>query len=169
MLSICGKISEILIFKEMLRLFPDNKIVARNQSDLKHGNSCINLLLSEVKSVFLDISKAFDKVWRKGVILKLEKNSIFGDLMNILRDFLSNIGPYTILAPLLFLIYIKDLPGDLSSNVKPFADDTFLFYVVHDINVSAGELNEGLKKISDWAFQWKMSFNPDDCKQAQEV
>ena len=158
MLSICGKISEILIFNKMFRLFPDNKIVARNQSDLKHGNSCINQLLSEVKSVFLDISKAFDKVWRKGVILKLEQNSIFGDLMNILRDFLSNIEPYTILGPLLFLIYIKDLSGDLSSNVKLFADDTFLFYVVHDINVSAGELNEGLKKNQPFKFSMEKDF-----------
>ena len=46
---------------------------------------------------------------------------------------------------------------------------TSLFSIIHDINVSAGELNEGLKKISDWAFQWKMIFNPDASKQAQEV
>ena len=46
---------------------------------------------------------------------------------------------------------------------------TSLFSIIHDINVSAGELNESLKKISDWAFQWKMIFNPDASKQAQEV
>ena len=39
----------------------------------------------------------------------------------------------------------------------------------HDIITSANELNNDLKKISDWAFQWKMSFNPDPSKQAQEV
>ena len=70
---------------------------------------------------------------------------------------------------MLFLIYINDLSDNLSSNVKLFADDTSLFSVIHDINISAGELNEDLKKISEWAFQWKMIFNPDATKQAQEV
>ena len=70
---------------------------------------------------------------------------------------------------MLFLIYVNDLPDNLSSNVKLFADDTSLFSVIHDINISAGELNEDLKKISEWAFQWKMIFNLDATKQAQEV
>ena len=71
--------------------------------------------------------------------------------------------------PLLFLIYIKDLSEGLSSNAKLFADDTSLFSVIHDSNTSALELNSDLAKINRWAFQWKMSFNPDPKKQAQEV
>ena len=55
------------------------------------------------------------------------------------------------------------------SNAKLFADDTFLFSVVHDVNTSSTVLNNDLRKISDWAIQWKMSFNPDPSKQAQEV
>ena len=47
--------------------------------------------------------------------------------------------------------------------------DTCLFSVTHDITTSANEPNNDLKKISDWAFQWKMSFNPDPSKQAQEL
>ena len=54
----------------------------------------------------------------------------------------------------------------MSSNIKLFADDTSLFSVVHDVNASARELNDDLKKINKWAFQWKMSFNPDPSKQA---
>ena len=46
---------------------------------------------------------------------------------------------------------------------------THMFPVIHQINVSAGELNEDLKKPGDWAFQWKMIFNPDVSKQGQEV
>ena len=44
-----------------------------------------------------------------------------------------------------------------------------LYSVVHDPNVSANELNHDLKLINDWAYQWKMSFNPDVNKQAVEV
>ena len=74
-----------------------------------------------------------------------------------------------ILGPLLFLIYINDLSDGLSSNAKLFADDISLFLVVPDINTSAIELNSDLRKTNDWAFQWKMTFNPDRGKQAQDV
>ena len=53
--------------------------------------------------------------------------------------------------------------------MKLFADNTSLFSVVFDPNISARTLNNDLSKIEQWAFQWKMSFNPDLSKQAQEV
>ena len=73
------------------------------------------------------------------------------------------------LGPLLFLIYIKDLSNNLSSIEKLFADDTSLFSFVNDVNLSEFHLNSDLKKISDWTYQWKMSFNPDISKQAEEI
>ena len=73
------------------------------------------------------------------------------------------------LLPLLFLIYINDLPNNLSSNCKPFADDTSLFSVVNNIHTSAATLSQDLKAITEWAFQWKMIFNPDLSKQVHEV
>ena len=73
------------------------------------------------------------------------------------------------LSPLLFLIYINDLPNELKSNVKLFADDTSLFTIVKDINESASILNNDLLLISKWAYNWKMLFNPDPTKPAQEV
>ena len=139
--------------------------------------------------VFLNISKAFDKVWHEGrLIFKLKENDISSELLHILFDFLSNrkqrvvpngqnsswtndhagVLQGSILGPLLFLIYINDLSDNLTNNAKRFADDT-LFSVVHDVNTSAKKLNNDLKKVNDWAFQWKMSFNPDPNKQAQDV
>ena len=56
----------------------------------------------------------------------------------------------------------------LSSNVKRFPDDTSLFSVVHDVNASARDLYDDLKKINKWAFQWKMSFNQKPGKQTQK-
>ena len=50
-----------------------------------------------------------------------------------------------------------------------FADDISLFLVVHNINTSASDVNEDLEKISNWAFQWKIDFNPDPSKKAQEI
>ena len=67
----------------------------------------------------------------------------------------------SILGPLLFLIYIKELLADIIPIVKLFADDTSLFSIFHDPNTSANELSKDLQKVSEWAYQWKMSFNPD--------
>ena len=90
----------------------------------------------EVRGVFLDISKAFDRVWHKGLIYKLKQNGILGKLLNLIIDFLSNRkqrvvlnGKYpswtnieagvpqgSILEPLFFLIYINDLSDNLITN-----------------------------------------------------
>ena len=75
----------------------------------------------------------------------------------------------SILGPLLFLIYINDLSDDLSTTAKLFAVDTSLFSIVQNVNTSASHLNSDLTKTSNWAFQWKMIFNPDPSKQDQEV
>ena len=81
----------------------DNNLISQNQSGFKRGDSCINQLISithdilnlldeghEVRGIFLDISKAFDKVWREGLIYKLQQIDISGELLNILFDFLNN-------------------------------------------------------------------------------
>ena len=75
----------------------------------------------------------------------------------------------SVLGPLLFLIYTNDLPHDVSSVCKMFADDTSLFSKVKDSSLSLSDLNYYLEKINKWAHQWKMSFNPDPNKQATEV
>ena len=82
---------------------------------------------------------------------------------------LAGVSQGSILGPLFFLIYINDLGHNLSSTVKLFADDTSIFSIVHDIDLSSKQLNDDLKKVSDWAYQWKISFNLDLSKEAQEV
>ena len=68
-----------------------------------------------------------------------------------------------------WFIHINGLTDDLSTTAKPFADDTSLFSIVQNVNISASHLNSDLSKISKWVFQWKICFNPDPSKQAQEV
>ena len=73
----------------------------------------------------------------------------------------------SILGPILFLIYINDLTEVIESDVRIFADDTFIFRKADQHSSEA--LNRDLEKITQWAFQWKMLFNPDMSKQAVEV
>ena len=70
---------------------------------------------------------------------------------------------------MLFLICINDLPDGLKFNVKLFANDTSLFSVFKNKEESASDITNGLDTISIWAYNWKMSFNPDPKKPAQEV
>ena len=73
------------------------------------------------------------------------------------------------MGPLFFLIYINDLSDNLITNPNLFADGTSLFSIVHGPTLTANDLNNDFAKIKDWAYQWKMSFNPDLFKQAQGV
>ena len=170
LLQICSKMIERLIFNELYKFFNENGLLSSNQS-----GSYINQLLSithkiyqsfEVRGVFLDISKAFDKFWYEGLILKFSRNGISGKLLNLLKDFLkywkqrvllngqnstwkgitSGVLQWSILELFLFLIYANHLSDGLSSNVKLFADDTSLFSAVHDVTTTSFDLNSYLGK-----------------------
>ena len=82
---------------------------------------------------------------------------------------MSGVPQGSVLRPLLFLIYINELPDGINSLCKIFTDDTYLFSKVYDTNKSLSELNADLEKISYWAYQWKMQFNPDPSKQANRL
>ena len=197
-------IFERVIYNSLFDHFQSNKLLTSSQLGFLPGDSCIAQLLSityeiqtafdnnptvDVRGVFLDISKAFDKVWHSGLLFKLQAYGVEGQLLALLKAYLhdrqqrvvlnaqtpdwrkvnSGVPQGSVLGPLLFLIFINDLPDGITSLCKIFADDTSLFSKVYDIDISAKELNSDLENISKWAFQWKMQFNPDPNKQANEV
>ena len=144
---------------------------------------------ADTSGIFLNISEAFDKVWHEGLIFKLKTYGIDGDLLKLLinyledrkqrvvlngqtsswKNILAGVPQGSVLGPILFLIYINDLLDGIKSMCKIFADDTSLFSKVKDKNCSTVELNNDLKIVSNWAFQWKILFNPDPIKQAVEI
>ena len=125
--------------------------------------------------ISFDISKTFDKAWHDGLIFKLCQNGISGYIIKILGGFLpyrkqrvvlngqcsswADVNPgvpqWSILGPLLFLIYINDLSNGFKSGCKLFANDFSLLSVVHDINTSASDLNEDIEKIGNWSLNGK--------------
>ena len=105
LLPICGKIFEKSIFNALYSFFEDHKLLNLRQSGLKKNDSCINQLVSlthdiysafdcnpslEVRDVFLDLSKAFDKVWYDNLIYKLNSLGISGSLLKLIQNYLHN-------------------------------------------------------------------------------
>ena len=88
LLLVCGKVFERLLYNNMFSFFPEIDLILSKQSGFRPGDSCTNQLLSiahevlsafddgrEVRGVFLDISKAFDRVWHEGLLFKLQQES----------------------------------------------------------------------------------------------
>ena len=175
LLPICGKLFEKIIFNNLYVYLNSNGLITSNQSGFRPGDSTTNQLLFlineihaafenpkslEVRAVFLNISKAFDKVWHQGLLFKLKQNGITGKLLNLFKSYLSDrmqrvgingfyseyssiesgVPQGSVLGPLLFLIYIDDLQRNVKSNIKFFADDTMLFSIVNDPNKSTNDL-----------------------------
>ena len=103
LLPICGKILERLPYNEMINFYLENDLISPKQSGFRPEDTCINQLFSinneiltafdiglEVRGLFLDIAKAFDKVWHAGLIYKLLQNGIYGELTDTINDFLTN-------------------------------------------------------------------------------
>ena len=136
-------------------------------------------LLSDTCGIFFDIFKAFDRVWHEALIFKLGSYGISDSLLCLFNRFLperlqrvvlngqasewqkvlAGVPQGSILGPLLFLIFIDDIPANFKCNVKIFADDTSLFSVVCDPNENSGKLDKDLGRVAWCTNQWKMSFD----------
>ena len=144
-----------------------------------------------VDVAYLDFRKAFDLVSHKHLLLKLEKHGVNGQILNWIKAFLENrkqkvvirgcesdeldvlsgVPQGSVLGPILFLIFINDLPNCTTCPVCLFADDSKIYCRVPKVNNVKPELegaHEALQKDLDelqkWAEKWKMSFNVNKCK-----
>ena len=182
-----SKILECIVFKTVFNYLRDNNILSSHQSGFQSGDSTVNQVAylyhvfshaldrkKDDRIVFCDISKAFDRVWHEGLLFKLERIGIGGNLLNFVKHYLSNhtrsiivdgqsseighikagVHQGAVFGPLTFLIYINDIIEDISSNIKLFAYDTSLFIEVDDPNIAAEVLNSDLNKIKLWVDQW---------------
>ena len=136
----------------------------------------------QIDSILLGFSKAFDKVCYWKLLLKLEHYGIRGRNFQWVKKFLENrtqkvaitgvtssvsavtsgVPQGTVLGPLLFLIFINDLPSTVSSTIGLFADDTYIYRSIRN-NDDCKILQEDVQKLMQWE-SCSMEFHPDKCK-----
>lgn len=134
--------------------------------------------------IYTDFSKAFDSVAHNRLLLKLRSMGIAGDILNWIKSFLtgrsqcvkvdgetskwkpvlSGVPQGSVIGPLLFVIFINDMPDEVKHSVcKLFADDCKLYGVV-DGEDSASKLQSDLKNLEIWSKKWQLPFNTSKCK-----
>ncbi len=194
LISCVGKVLERIVFKYIYNHLNFNQLIYKYQSGFLPKYSTVHQLLEiydcilnslEQKElncfVFCDFSKAFDKVWHRGLIHKMKAYGINGNLLkwfehylksrkqkvvlnesaSSLREVLAGVPQGSVLGPLLFVIYINDIARSLNSLCRLFADDTSFNYSGKDENHIKRIIDLDLRELDAWSKKWLMSFNPD--------
>ena len=193
LLCVISKVMERLVYNKLYLYLVSNNLLTSKNAGFKKNNSTITQLVALchkiylgleehkcVSMVFLDASKAFDKVWHVGLIYKLKQLGIVDDLLTWFQSYLSNrrqrvvvegetstwskvetgVPQGSILGPLLFLIYTNDIVQNIHNDIYLYADDTSLLSISSDIELAAKDINADLCNLQQWANLWHMTFNP---------
>ena len=193
LISCVGKIMERVVFKHVYNHLQLNKLIYQYQSGFLPKRSTVhqlleiyNCILNSLENreiscfVFCDFSRAFDKVWHRGLVHKMAAYGIKGDLLNWFKSYLderkqrvvmkcssselcsvsAGVPQGSVLGPLLFVIYINDIADNLISLCRLFADDTSFGYSNVDIMQIKSVIDHDLSKLDTWSKNWLMCFNP---------
>ena len=194
LLSVVGKVCEKIVYKKLYHFV--SPILSDNQSGFRRKDGTAHQLTrlvhewsqaldkdQYVGNVFFDLKKAFDKVWHKGLLIKLEFAGINHHALSWFRNYLSDryqcvkinnststpvrihagVPQGAILSPLLFIIYMNDIASlsvqDQASFTNLFADDTSLYVANGDPTMLATELQQAVDNLSEWFDNWLLNVN----------
>ena len=138
-----------------------------------------------VDVIYTDFAKAFDSVPHQRLLKKLKNNGIIGKTLGWIQAFLSDreqcvkieqeysdwirvksgIPQGSVLGPILFVLFINDMPDVVESLIELFADDAKIFDRVNLRDASSGErLQKDIDSLSKWSQKWQLPFNISKCK-----
>jgi hypothetical protein len=189
------KLMETLIRDAIVEHLEKWKLILESQHGFRRGKSCLTNLLEFLENVtkivdeghpvdiiYLDFSKAFDKVPHARLSTKLQAHGITGKIRRWIEHWLadrkqrvvvrgkvskwadvtSGVPQGSVLGPTLFLVFINDIDKEIAGSLLKFADDTKLIYKVPSPE-AAFTLQEDLHRLYSWSQEWLMLFNPEKC------
>jgi ribonuclease HI len=190
-----GKIMEKLVTVRLNWYMEKNELFNKYQSGFRNNrntyehlfrlqNDILNSINNKSKTiaVFLDINKAYDMLWREGLLYKLQQLHINGKMYNWIRNFLNNrkfqvkinskfsklydlqngTPQGSCISPILFIIMINDLNINTPNvQISIFADDIAIWITGHDLNYITSQIQKALIEIENWMDKWgfKLSIN----------
>ena len=195
--AIC-KLMESLIRDAITNHLKINNLIKNSQHGFADNRSCQTNLIEfmdfvtkrvdegeAVDVVYLDFSKAFDKISHKKLIQKLKAHGVKGVILDWIEDWLkdrkqrvsvngfmsdekdvsSSVPQGSVLGPILFVIYINDIDDEATAIdlIRKFADDTKVAKVIRNKD-DADKLQHCLDKLYNWSKKWSMEFNVKKCK-----
>ena len=197
LLSCLSKVLDRLVSDRLRNHLEENGLITQRQYGFRRKSSTLDQLLDiydnimtnmdekkVTKLLFLDVSKAFDKVWHRGLVYKLNRLGVDDALLDFFQDYLTGrqqrvvlrgsksswltiregVPQGSILGPLLYLVYSNDLVEDIQTQIKLFADDTFLGTTADTATDCAANLQPDIERITGWAKRWKVLLNATKTK-----
>lgn len=129
-------------------------------------------------AVFLDVAQAFDKVWHKGLECKLHRDlpeeyylllrSYLHDRYfrvkqeseySSLRKIAAGVPQGSVIGPILYLLFTRDLPNSKETMLATFADDTAVLAEGNDVKQASRKLQSTIKEVYDWTKRWRIKLN----------
>ena len=190
--SCIGKIAERLINRRLYWYLESSDLLGKNQGGFRRGKCTEDQLFRLTQSiqdgfqnkkhtlaVFVDLQQAYDRVWRKGLLMKMTDIGIHGKLYHWIKSFLTNrtiqtkmndalsskevleegLPQGSCLSCILFLVYIKDLEEVLDIVVALYADDLVLWVTRSDIYDAASVMRTELRKLEKYCVKWKLKIS----------
>lgn len=195
-----GKLLEKIIKTKISKVI-DQKIPCYQFGFRKHCSTLhpLSIFVSNIQTaklnnnktavLFLDIKKAFDSVWHKGLLFKMKQLNIPDYLIHITKSFLSDrhlfvainnfhsrsfvayqgVPQGSPLSPLLYNVFCSDIselisPLNPSTYMLQYADDTALIAHGQSISLAANKLQEFTAEMSTWFSHWRLQINPAKCQ-----
>ncbi|KAK7791576.1 hypothetical protein R5R35_002865 [Gryllus longicercus] len=135
-------------------------------------------------AAFLDIAQAYDRVWHTGLLFKIRQLGIPEYIQNIIKGFISDrkfkvkinhsfstlrnitagVPQGSVLSPVLFNIFMNDIPKCSNVETALFADDTALFSASSDINLAFNRVQNNLNTLIQWTKKWRIAINSQKCQ-----
>jgi ribonuclease HI len=190
--SCIGKLAERMVNNRLYWWLEEGKILDNSQAGFRRGCRTEDQLFrltqntidgfqekKDTTAVFIDLQQAYDRIWRKGLLIKMQRLGISGRMLDWIQAFLTNrtirtridgtlsskktleegLPQGSALSCTLFLIFLNDLPANLDVSLALFADDLAIWVTGKYPILARAKLNRALSVIGAYCNFWKLKLN----------